>query len=97
MPELLLLAELLFQPVPYRDLRYEWVVGQADWYTCGLPQRRTGVLLRRLDRGAAVPYNLLKEEVVEMARWMKVLAVASAAVVAVPPAFAQVSLSLIHI
>ncbi|MBC7220028.1 peptidase C39, partial [Candidatus Bipolaricaulota bacterium] len=33
--ELLLLVELLFQPLPYRDLRYEWVVGQADWYTCG--------------------------------------------------------------
>jgi len=33
--ELLLLVELLFQPAPYRDLRYEWVVGQADWYTCG--------------------------------------------------------------
>ena len=33
--ELLLLVELLFQPIPYRDLRYEWVVGQADWYTCG--------------------------------------------------------------
>lgn len=35
MPELLLLLELLFQPVPHRNLRYEWVVGQADWYTCG--------------------------------------------------------------
>lgn len=35
MAELVLLVELLFQPVPYRDLRYEWVVGQADWYTCG--------------------------------------------------------------
>ncbi|MBC7170740.1 peptidase C39 bacteriocin processing, partial [Candidatus Bipolaricaulota bacterium] len=35
MVELLLLVELLFQPLPYRDLRYEWVVGQADWYTCG--------------------------------------------------------------
>ncbi len=35
MVELLLLVELLFQPVSYRDLRYEWVVGQAEWYTCG--------------------------------------------------------------
>ena len=35
MAELLLLIELLFQPLPHRDLRYEWVVGQADWYTCG--------------------------------------------------------------
>lgn len=35
MAELLLLVELLFHPVPYRDLRYEWVVGQTDWYTCG--------------------------------------------------------------
>ncbi|MEW6217507.1 MAG: cysteine peptidase family C39 domain-containing protein [Candidatus Bipolaricaulota bacterium] len=35
MAELLLLVELLFQPLPHRDLRYEWVVGQADWYTCG--------------------------------------------------------------
>ena len=35
MIEFLLLAELLFQPVPYRDLRYERVVWQADWYTCG--------------------------------------------------------------
>jgi len=26
--ELMLLVELLFQPVPYRDLRYEWVVGK---------------------------------------------------------------------
>ncbi len=34
MPELFLLLELLFQPVPYRELRYEWVVGQTDWYTC---------------------------------------------------------------
>jgi len=33
--ELLLLVELLFQPLSYRDLRYEWVVGQTDWYTCG--------------------------------------------------------------
>ncbi|MCR4392515.1 MAG: cysteine peptidase family C39 domain-containing protein [Candidatus Acetothermia bacterium] len=30
-----LLAELLLQPLPYRDLRYTEVVGQADWYTCG--------------------------------------------------------------
>ncbi|MCX7750882.1 MAG: cysteine peptidase family C39 domain-containing protein [Candidatus Bipolaricaulota bacterium] len=30
-----LLVELLFQPLPHRDLRYERVVGQADWYTCG--------------------------------------------------------------
>ena len=36
MAELLLLVELLFQPVPHRDLRYAGVVGQADWYTCGL-------------------------------------------------------------
>lgn len=35
MVELLLLAELLFQPLPHRDLRYAEVVGQADWYTCG--------------------------------------------------------------
>lgn len=35
MLELLLLAELLFQPLPHRDLRYAEVVGQADWYTCG--------------------------------------------------------------
>ncbi len=35
MAELLLLVELLVQPLPHRDLRYEWVVGQADWYTCG--------------------------------------------------------------
>ena len=28
MAELLLLVELLFQPLPHRDLRYEWVVGQ---------------------------------------------------------------------
>ena len=33
------------------DLGYEWMVGQANWYTCGLQQRRTGVLLRRLERG----------------------------------------------
>jgi len=33
--ELMLLVELLFQPAPCRDLRYEWVVGQADWHTCG--------------------------------------------------------------
>jgi len=33
--ELLLLVELLFQPLAHRDLRYEGVVGQADWYTCG--------------------------------------------------------------
>jgi len=50
---LALLAELLFQSIPYRDLRYESVVGQAEWYTCGLPQRRTDVLLRRLDRGGS--------------------------------------------
>jgi len=31
-----LLAELLFQPVSYRDLRYVKVVGQTDFYTCGL-------------------------------------------------------------
>ena len=30
---LFLLVELLFQPVPYRELRY--VVGQTDFYTCG--------------------------------------------------------------
>jgi len=35
MATLALLVELLFQPVPHRDLRYEWVVGQTDWYTCG--------------------------------------------------------------
>ena len=35
MVELLLLVELLFQPLPHRDLRYAGVVGQADWYTCG--------------------------------------------------------------
>ncbi len=27
--------QLLFQPVYHLDLRYEWVVGQADRYTCG--------------------------------------------------------------
>lgn len=35
MVELILFFELLLQPVPYRNLRYEWVVGQAEWYTCG--------------------------------------------------------------
>ncbi|MBC7093157.1 hypothetical protein H5T53_04010 [Candidatus Bipolaricaulota bacterium] len=30
-----LLAELMIESVPYRDLRYEEVVGQAEWYTCG--------------------------------------------------------------
>jgi len=34
-PELFLFVELLFQLLSYRDLRYEWVVGQTDWYTCG--------------------------------------------------------------
>jgi len=33
--ELLLALELLFQPVPYRELRYVEVVGQTDFYTCG--------------------------------------------------------------
>lgn len=32
---LTLLVELLFQPLPYQDLRYTGVVGQTDWYTCG--------------------------------------------------------------
>lgn len=32
---LILFAELVFQPMPYLELRYEWVVGQTDWYTCG--------------------------------------------------------------
>ncbi len=35
MIELILFFELLLQPVPYQNLRYEWVVGQTDWYTCG--------------------------------------------------------------
>jgi predicted double-glycine peptidase len=35
MIEVLLLVELLFQPVPYRELRYIEVVGQTDFYTCG--------------------------------------------------------------
>lgn len=35
MDVLVLVLELLLQPVPYRDLRYAWVVGQAEWYTCG--------------------------------------------------------------
>jgi len=33
--ELLLALELLFQPVPYWELRYTEVVGQTDFYTCG--------------------------------------------------------------
>jgi predicted double-glycine peptidase len=32
---LLLGLALAQQPTPHRDLRYQGVVGQTDWFTCG--------------------------------------------------------------
>jgi hypothetical protein len=49
---LLLGLALAQQPTPHRDLRYQGVVGQTDWFTCG-PVAMT-VLLRA---EAIIPTN----------------------------------------